>query len=365
MKFVRKIFALLICATLLTAANNNVATSVAHFLKIGIGGRAEAMGGAFTAQADDASSLYWNPAGLAVMSSPQVMFSQTNWITDINHVFLGIAWPVSPRFGSLGLSLISLSMEDLEETTEKQPEGTGRKFPAGDFQFGVAYARKISDRFSVGLHMKLIQEVISFSRARAMAVDVGTRYTTDFLGLKIGMAISNFGTEMTMGGTDLIYKKTDPYPDIGSNPNVNSLLEPKSWPLPTSIRIGMSLQPVGPSGMLNPGTATLTINADYFDPRDFNPYLNLGAEAVIFNVLALRAGLVNRFSANFEYDDAEGISNIAISSSLLGDYEQLMTFGFGLEQKLPFSNTVVTVDYSYSNIPFFSGVQRFTLSLKF
>ena len=117
--------------------------------------------------------------------------------------------------------------------------------------------------------------------------------------------------------------------------------------------------------MLNPGTATLTINADYFDPRDFNPYLNLGAEAVIFNVLALRAGLVNRFSANFEYDDAEGISNIAISSSLLGDYEQLMTFGFGLEQKLPFSNTVVTVDYSYSNIPFFSGVQRFTLSLKF
>ena len=90
MKLVRKIITLLICSTILTATNDNVATSVAHFLKIGVGGRAEAMGGAFTAQADDASSLYWNPAGLAVMASPQVMFSQTNWITDINHVSLAL-----------------------------------------------------------------------------------------------------------------------------------------------------------------------------------------------------------------------------------------------------------------------------------
>jgi hypothetical protein len=31
----------------------------------GIGSRAEGMGGAFVAVADDASAVYWNPAGIA------------------------------------------------------------------------------------------------------------------------------------------------------------------------------------------------------------------------------------------------------------------------------------------------------------
>ena len=38
------------------------------------GARAIAMGEAYTAQADDASSLYWNPAGLALMRERQASF---------------------------------------------------------------------------------------------------------------------------------------------------------------------------------------------------------------------------------------------------------------------------------------------------
>ena len=44
---------------------SNVGTTAAAFLNIGVGSRANAMGGAFTAMADDATALYWNPAGLA------------------------------------------------------------------------------------------------------------------------------------------------------------------------------------------------------------------------------------------------------------------------------------------------------------
>ena len=43
-------------------------------LKIGVGARAIGMGEAYTAQADDVSSLYWNPAGLALMQERQASF---------------------------------------------------------------------------------------------------------------------------------------------------------------------------------------------------------------------------------------------------------------------------------------------------
>jgi len=39
-------------------------TAMGQFLKIGVGGRAASMGEAFVAVANDASALYWNPAGI-------------------------------------------------------------------------------------------------------------------------------------------------------------------------------------------------------------------------------------------------------------------------------------------------------------
>ena len=52
---------------LLLSLNAEAATlnSGAAFLKIGTGARPEAMGGAYTALADDVSALHYNPAGLS------------------------------------------------------------------------------------------------------------------------------------------------------------------------------------------------------------------------------------------------------------------------------------------------------------
>jgi len=44
---------------------SGVGTNAAAFLEIGVGARAMAMGGAYGAVANDASALYWNPAGIA------------------------------------------------------------------------------------------------------------------------------------------------------------------------------------------------------------------------------------------------------------------------------------------------------------
>ena len=50
-------------------------TTAAKFLSIGIGPRANAMGGAFTSIANDASALYWNPAGVAELEKYEAMFT--------------------------------------------------------------------------------------------------------------------------------------------------------------------------------------------------------------------------------------------------------------------------------------------------
>jgi hypothetical protein len=59
-----------------TLGGQRVGISTAQFLKIGVGRRASAMGDAFVAISDDASALYWNPAGLVQFEITGDFFSQ-------------------------------------------------------------------------------------------------------------------------------------------------------------------------------------------------------------------------------------------------------------------------------------------------
>ncbi|MGD1047919.1 MAG: hypothetical protein ABR899_04115, partial [Candidatus Krumholzibacteriaceae bacterium] len=59
---------LVVLIPVLVSANTKpfekVGTFSAQFLKIGPSARAAGMGSAFTAVANDATSIYWNPAGM-------------------------------------------------------------------------------------------------------------------------------------------------------------------------------------------------------------------------------------------------------------------------------------------------------------
>lgn len=78
-------------------------------LGMGIGARAMSMGGAFTAVADDASAVFWNPAGLAQLTDNQIFLSG-----DYPGVFSSAGFVYRPpvkalrrRHLAIGLSMVN------------------------------------------------------------------------------------------------------------------------------------------------------------------------------------------------------------------------------------------------------------------
>lgn len=103
-------FIMLALTSSAVAQFDNQGTSAATFLKIGIGARAQGMGSAYVSQANDITSLYWNPAGISQIDGSQVGISHVDWISDVKLLFLGAAVPIG-SMGNLGISVLSLSME--------------------------------------------------------------------------------------------------------------------------------------------------------------------------------------------------------------------------------------------------------------
>jgi len=346
-KFLYIILTLLLINSLAKAGTDNTGTSAANFLKIGVGPRGNALGGAVVAQINDFSALYWNPAGIASISSLEVGISYTDWLLDLSHNFLGAVYPLG-SIGTIGVSLNSLAMGDMERTTPIEPNGTGSYFSASDLALGVSYARQLTDRFAVGVTAKYISETISFSSASTFAIDAGTQFDTGFRGLKVGMSISNFGGKMTLKGTDQI-TKADIDEVIEGNPMKEARLETEGWTIPLIFRIGMSMD------VVNFASNRVTCNLDFTDPRDNNPYGTFGAEYGWHNTVFLRGGLIYRPK---EFDEEK----LTKAEELDLIYDLRFAFGAGINFKIPTLTSKVRLDYSYTDLGILTQAHSFSFT---
>jgi hypothetical protein len=341
---------LLFTAPAFAQGYDNIGTSAGNFLKIGVGSRAESMAGAFVAQVNDMSALFWNPAGMSNLEKREVLVHRTDWILDINHIYVAAGLPIG-NFGTLGLSVSSLSMGEMDQTTAESPDGTGVKFGASNFAIGLGYARDLTDRFSVGVHAKYVQEKISASTANTFAVDFGTIYTTGFRGMKIGMSISNFGGKLRMQGREQL-QRVDIDPGLGGNPTeIPARLETESWPLPLSFRLGVSLD------VMNNETSRLTTNLDYLDPRDVNAMSCLGVEYGYRNFVFLRGGFRAGLSSLGLFENAN------LDAQEKDTEESFLTFGGGLNLK--YSDYRLKIDYAFSDLGRLNNVHRFSIGFVF
>lgn len=297
------------------------------FLEVAVSAKAVAMGNAYTAVSNDAVSMFYNPAGLADIESGFNAFaSYTGWIADINYS----AGAIAKSFGNLGTFAVSALMVDYGEIQgarllpQTHPIGyeiTGN-VDVGAYAFGLGYARKISQQFSVGGLVQLASQKLGDSelehgtvenKANTFILNFGVKYfpiiDSDF---RFAMAIRNFSS--------------------------NIKYEEVSAQLPMAFMVGAAWD-VMEIFSKNQRDHSFLMSAEFIHPNDYTERVNVGGEYNLKGLIALRAGY------EFNYDLAS------------------WSAGFGLNPK--YGNNTLEINYSYSNIDVFDGVNRFSLVVSF
>ncbi len=287
-----------------------VGTLGGQSLKIGVGARAAAMGDAYVAISDDATAVYWNPAGIARMSGQSISLNHTAWPANI--LFDQAAYVFSIKWipGMLGVNVRALTMSRDVVRTTYLPEGTGDTFDAGEWAYGITYARALTDKFSAGFSINYIQTGLDDVKGSSTTFDFGTLYDVGVLGAKIGMSIQNVGSEMTF-------------------------LEEKVK-MPVFFRVGGSFD------VMQHGENRLIAAAEFTHPPDNSEKLNLGAEYGFHDYLFVRGG----YKLNY---DTEGL-----------------TAGFGVKFPLTIvKSSVARLDYAYQDMNFLGTTHRVSVNVGF
>lgn len=249
-------FSLLVFDCAYAKVHPKAGTTGATFLKIGVGARPISMGDAFVAVADDANTIYWNPAGLSNISRPEITAMHNQWFEGINYEFLGYVHPTK-KWGNFGVGLSLLHMDRISRTREDEQglyagkEGT---FEVSNRSFILAYARKITDDISGGFNFKIIHQINADIKSQGLAFDLGCLYKTFVNNLIVGFNIQNIGYPVKMGE--------------------------ETFHLPMNIRIGFSYKPI----------QSLTIATDLKQPLDNYLNISLGGEYTFKDIFALRIG---------------------------------------------------------------------------
>lgn len=178
-----------------------------EFLRLGAGARALGMGGAFVALADDASAVYWNPAGLAGMAGREVLLMHAEQFGSlVNYDFASFATPLGnggEHPSGLGIGLIRLGVDDIPITEEAYldvgVDGVDGTNDAGehdgDYDFGepidpsrfrydsdvemalfASYGRGLSDRFWLGGTLKLLRQELLTNSSFGIGADLAAIY---------------------------------------------------------------------------------------------------------------------------------------------------------------------------------------------
>ncbi len=298
---------LIFVPTVLFAQYSRPGSTDAQFLKIGVSPRGTAMGDAYISAVQGAEATYYNVAELPWNSGTDVVFDHNFWFAGINHDFVAATHSFGD-IGTFGVSVTALYTDAMKVRTPLQPDGTGETFYAGNYRFGLSYARFFTDHVTIGATLSYINlSLYKDFTASAVSVDIATMYTSDFRGFKFAMSITNFGS------------------------NVKFVNE--SYPLPTTFNFGASINAIDGDNQ------KVIFSAGALKPNDGKPLAQVGAEWNFENEFFARGGY------KLNYDVA--------------------TFTFGAGVRLNISDMNLRVDYSYCKYGLLGTANRIGIGLGF
>lgn len=302
-----------ILLTLVIAIPNVFAVSEAAvlFLLISPHARAGGMGEAFVAVADDASAVFWNPAGLAFQEGKQFtsmyqqLLPQFN-LDDLYYLFGAYRQSIE-GLGTVGFNITFANYGQQIITDETGPEALGT-FDSNEFAITLSYATLFSENMAVGLNAKFIKSNLSEvgagaekgnGQASVFAIDLGLLKKNLFINnLNFGLNISNIGPKITY----IDNAQADPLPTnfkIGFaykaiDQEFNSLTLVADM---NKLMVHRTATPTGETTVVNGETIEVLENkvdpvfeAFFSSWQDDNYIFNLGGEYWYANLIALRAG---------------------------------------------------------------------------
>lgn len=296
-----------------------VGSSGLQFLDIPVSTRAVGMGNVFSAVANDASTLFWNPAGMENLPFGAVYAGTVQWPADINLHAVSGAMNVE-GVGHFGLSFLMLDVGLMTRNDVFNPEGNGGTFGVEDWALGLSYSRSLTERFAIGVTLKWVHEKLADWEDDGWAVDLGGYYDTGFNGITLGFAIMNFGPDLRYDvdedGDGLINEDPLDGSDNDGDNFVDEDTEEAPVPLPIQFRFGINIP------VINAGDSKLDVAAEITHPNDNKELYSLGAEYWFMNMVALRGG----YSLNV--DTGSGVFAGAGFRLGVGDVNLMVDYAF-------------------------------------
>lgn len=297
---------LILLVALLTLAATAMAGEVvggraAAYVRTPVGVRALGLGGSYVSLADDATSLYWNVAGLARVSGPILQATHSTMDLDRQHSLLCAALPLAggrlvlgamwDRFAVDGIQGRDSAGELTAELSDREnliAGGLGMPFGA----------------FALGGGVRYYQQGLADYKADGLGLDCGARFGAALwrLQLELGASVTDLGAALswdTPGGQ-----------------------EDK---IPAMMRLGgAAAVPIG--------TMQLLVSAAMHSIQDEDPFFSVGAEYSLVKALQLRAGLYDdRYAAGATIAVGRVAVGVALAEDVIMD-ETSITVGLDLRR---------------------------------
>jgi len=289
-------------------------TSAGQFLRVPADARGIAMGGGMSAAAEGAAAVFWNPAAMiTVASKNRIFLNHTEYAAGIDVDHLSFVHKFGPwRLGFMGGVLRS---GDILRTTELHPTGQGFTFRADQVILGMSLGRQLTDRFTVAVSAKFLQENLDEYKNQGLFVDLGALYYIGFKTARIGFTVQNFGGDLRLDGTP-------PQEIVGGWQN---------FAAPTVALFGFAYD----FGRGN--RRRLTLSFDFRHPSDEDESVIFGGELALLDHFALRGG----WKSNIEQGG--------------------LSAGFGLHWEK--KDLVLRLGYSYEDMGAFGGFHTVSLEI--
>ena len=204
------IFANLHASYTLLSTNDSLQVS-ARDEAIGAGAAASGMGNAYIGAAQDAVSIFWNPAGMVSLDKSEhpynMFFSHNMWLMNGMVDSLSVAKGFK-NIGVFGAAVSYYNSGDMDKygiTDNGAPVNLNSKFSNYAVTAILSYANSLDPNIDFGINAKLIEDTIDTDSMAAFAFDLGLRYNFSYVkGLSINLVAKDFGGQF---GNTVILKQ--------------------------------------------------------------------------------------------------------------------------------------------------------------